>query len=35
MLKSFIQIFVSYNTMKRVVLISQGTTILLIGFISQ
>jgi hypothetical protein len=35
MLKSFIQTSASYNNMERVVLTSQRTTFLLVGFISQ
>jgi hypothetical protein len=35
MLKKFIQTSISYNTVERVVLTSQGTTFLLVGFISQ
>jgi hypothetical protein len=35
MLKFFVQTSISYNTVERVVLTSQGTTVLLVGFISQ
>jgi hypothetical protein len=35
MLKYFIQTSILYNTMERVVLTRSGTTVLLVGFISQ
>jgi hypothetical protein len=35
MLKSFIQTSVLYNVVERVVLINQGTKVLLVGLISQ
>jgi hypothetical protein len=35
MLKSFIETSILYNTVEREVLTNQGTTILLVGFISQ
>jgi hypothetical protein len=34
MLRSFIQTSVLYNTMERLVLTSQGTAVLLVGFIT-